>query len=54
MTLPPFFIIDKKEMLGKYGWFKANEKYKLDVYYSGWQFENEKSLNLYKNIFNKE
>lgn len=38
--MPDF--VEKKEMKGKYGWFNADYKYSLDVYYSGIKLSNLK------------
>lgn len=38
---PKFFIKEKQEMLGKYGWFDSSGKsYNLTEYYSGWEFDS--------------
>jgi len=39
------FYETNKEMQGKYGWFDYDSKYKLDVYYTGWQFASEEKFN---------
>lgn len=45
---PLFFIETDREMDGKYGWFSSYGKsYKMQEYYTGWAFKDEKTLNKY-------
>jgi hypothetical protein len=41
-----YFTTDS-EMDGKYGWFPANHKYNMTVYYSGWEFDDEETYQKY-------
>jgi hypothetical protein len=50
--LPQFHYITKQEMNGKFGWFKAQDKYNMTIHYTGYSFNNEKEYNLFKNKFN--
>ena len=45
--LPKFHHIFQREMNGKYGWFKADETYKMETYYSGISFKSKKTLDKY-------
>jgi hypothetical protein len=47
-TRPILFVLLKREMNGKYGWFDSTGKsYNLPEYYTGWVFENESKYNEY-------
>lgn len=43
-------IVTEYEMHGKYGWFEADTKYNLPIYYSGYVL-NDEDLNEYKKLF---
>lgn len=48
LTTPKFSFIEDREMNGKYGWFEAQpHRYNLPVYYSGWSFKSQKTLEKY-------
>ncbi|GIW67765.1 MAG: hypothetical protein KatS3mg096_633 [Candidatus Parcubacteria bacterium] len=41
-------VITFEEMKGKYGWFKADNKYKLEVYYTGYYLSKNKFVEFLK------
>lgn len=43
----PYYITTDREMDGKYGWFPADSKYNMTVYYSGWEFDSEETYQAY-------
>jgi len=45
--LPEYSIKVEEEMNGKYGWFPATSKYKMDIYYSGYKFNNKDNYDKY-------
>lgn len=48
---PNYFITDKEEMYSKkFGFFPANNKYPLDIYYSGWQLSEDKYNEYWENF----
>jgi hypothetical protein len=46
-STPKYSITTATEMNGKYGWFPADYKYNMSVYYSGWEFESEEKYEEY-------
>ena len=52
INISAYFVVTKKEMLGKYGWFLANPKYNSTIYYSGYDLQNEDTYNRYKELVN--
>lgn len=44
---PQFFIIEKEEMNGRYGWFEASYSYRLPRYYSGLDLKSARNFNHY-------
>lgn len=40
VNTPEHFVVISEEMDGKYGWFAADSKYNMTVYYSGYEFES--------------
>lgn len=44
---PPLSVVTLEEMQGKYGWFIADYKYNLDIYYSGYTFKSKTTYNNY-------
>jgi len=40
-NIPDHFDVTSREMNGKYGWFEAQSRYNMPIYYSGWQFPSE-------------
>lgn len=49
-TTPAYSVITNEEMDGKYGWFEAQSRYNLPVYYSGWSFESAEKMEEYFKI----
>ena len=47
--MPENFVIEKKEMKGRYGWFDATIRYNLPVYYSGLEFSSKRLHDSYMN-----
>lgn len=47
---PEYFITEREEMQGRYGWFKASSRYNLPIYYSGISFNDKRSYNHYYKI----
>lgn len=47
--LPENFVVEKKEMKGRYGWFDATIRYNLPVYYSGLEFSSKRLHDSYMN-----
>lgn len=45
--IPKFGIVESEEMQGKYGWFYADYKYNLPIYYSGIVFKSKKTYETY-------
>lgn len=43
--IPKLFHVISSEMKGKYGWFEVDYSYKLDIYYSGWEFKDTEKYN---------
>ncbi len=50
-SLPRFNVILEEEMNGKYGWFQADSRYNLPIYYSGFSFKSKKTLEKYYSLF---
>lgn len=48
--IPKHSVIIEEEMNGKYGWFPASSKYSLPVFYSGYYFKSNKTLQNYYKI----
>lgn len=46
-TQPEFFLVEKEEMKGRYGWFEASWRYNMPIYYSGIDFKNRRNYNQY-------
>lgn len=47
---PEYFITEREEMQGRYGWFDASSRYNLPIYYSGISFNDKRSYNHYYKI----
>lgn len=47
--MPENFVVEKKEMKGRYGWFDATIRYNLPVYYSGLEFSSKRLHDSYMN-----
>ncbi len=45
--LPEFYVIEKEEMKGRYGWFTAKNSYNSTRYYSGFSFNTKKLFDTY-------
>lgn len=41
--VPKFGVVESEMMKGKYGWFYADYKYNLPVYYNGWVFRSKRT-----------
>lgn len=53
LTRPEFFITEKEEMHGRYGWFDASVRNNLPIYYSGIDLKTRRNQNHY-NKYNEE
>lgn len=51
--LSKYSVVEKKEMLGKYGYFNYNNSYNCEVYYSGVTFKSEKTKQKFINTYLK-
>jgi hypothetical protein len=48
---PSFFYMTNQEMNGKFGWFNSiGKNYNMIEYYTGWEFNNEKTKQEFLNI----
>lgn len=45
--IPKYSIVLEEEMNGKFGWFEADYKYSLPIFYSGYYFKSKRSLERY-------
>lgn len=55
--IPPYFVLQKKEMFGKYGWFEPSSGDKplnLPEYCTGWVFEDESSYKQYLQLLEQK
>lgn len=52
-NVPDNFDVTYREMHGKYGWFEAQSRYNMTVYYSGWQFPSAEVYNQYLKLENE-
>lgn len=49
-SLTELHHVECEEMNGKYGWFEANSKYNMPIYYSGHRFTDKRTMNHYMKL----